>query len=309
MLINTFDEVANQYANTRPVVSCNHTKEQDIRPIGDRRRKWERIECVNRNKYVLHDVLPHTVEWEKPYSTRPPIVWERRNGREQVTVRAAVRRGGDTSRYNFLREWLPIGLKFDNWTRAGSHYIVTDANYQIPPYRYYLPRPEEQGDERDYFLKFERCYRAGNWKLISREYKVPRVQVDKKKKAAAKEHITSFYEWLCAIGPVLPVKDWDYHRKLRDEVRDYITNLSADNLLKSKVLKPVPYNNGGRTIPPKLALEIMKNYNHPLRIHLACNFLVGQNEDFDTAEDAKKFRPSFNRWVNKTLGFNQIIKK
>ena len=306
MSVDTFDEVVKHYTEIRPIVSCNHTKEQDIRPIGDRRRKWERIEHVNRNKYVLHDSLPCITEWGAPYLARPPVVWERRNGREQVTVRAAVRSGGDTSRYNFLRTWLPLGLKFDNWTTLGSHYIVADANYQIPPYRYYLPRPEEQGDERDYFLKFERCYRAGNWKLISREYNVPRVQVDKKKKAAAKEHIASFYEWLCAIGPVLPVKDWEYHKKLRDEVREYLEDPFERNRLYEGDNHA---HHGGRTIPPKLALEIMKNYNHPLRIHLACNFLTHQREDFDTAEDAKKFRPAFNRWVNKTLDFNQTIRK
>ena len=266
MSINTFAEVAKHYANTRPIVSCNHTKEQDIRPLGKRERKWERIECVNRNKYILHDVLPQRYvnppwAWETPYSTRPPIVWEKRNGREQVTVRAAVRSGGDTSRYNFLRAWLPLGLKFDNWTRVGSHYIETGAN------RYYLPRPEEQGDERDYFLKFERFFGkfgvdeldgiySPPWKLISREYKVPRVRVNKKKKAAAKEHIASFYEWLCAIGPVLPVKDWDYHRKLRGEIIEYLEDPFERNRLYEGDNHA---HHGGRTIPPILVLEIMKN--------------------------------------------------
>ena len=305
MSIDTFDEAAKHYAETRPIVSCNHTKEQDIRPIGERRRKWERIEHVNRNKYVLHDMLPCATEWGTPYLARPPVVWERRNGREQVTVRGAVRSGGDTSRYNFLRTWLPMGLRFDNWTRLGSHYIDTGAN------RYYLPRPENTND--DYSLTFERDQHweiaMDIWNLVSREYKKPRVQVNKKKKAAAKEYIASFYEWLCATGPMLPVGNWDYNSKLRNEVRDYVTNLATDNLLKSNVLKPVPYNGAGRIIPPKLALEIMKNYNHPLRIHLACNFLTDQREDFRTVEDVKRFRSSFNRWVNKTLDFNQTIKK
>ena len=308
MSVDTFDEVAKHYAETRPIVSCVHPKKDDIRPLGKRWRKWERISCVSDREYILYDMLPCTTEWGTPYLARPPITWKRKGTREQVTVRGAVRNGGDTSRYNFLRAWLPIGLKFGNWTRLGSHYIDTGAN------RYYLPRPENAND--DYSLTFERdqhweiaLHRKVRcmdiWNLVSREYKKPRVQVNKKKKAAAKEHIASFYEWLCVTGPMLPVGNWDYNSKLRNEVRDYVTNLATDNLLKSKVLKPVPYNGAGRIIPPKLALEIMKNYNHPLRIHLACNFLTDQYD----YQDVKKFRSSFNRWVNKTLGFNQSIKK
>ena len=307
MSVNTFDEVAKHYANTRPVVSFNHAEEEDIRPLGKRRRKWERISRVSDREYVLHDTLPQGTPPAYPYvaraSNHPPIIWKRKGRRERVTVRGAITIYADTSRYNFLRTWLPLGLKFDNWTRLGSHYVHAGVN------RYYLPRPENTDDERDYFLTFERDEPAGDWELISREYKKPRVQVNKKKKAAAKEYIASFYEWLCATGPMLPVGNWDYNSKLRNEVRDYVTNLATDNLLKSKVLKPVPYNGAGRIIPPKLALEIMKNYNHPLRIHLACNFLTDQREDFRTVEDVKRFRSSFNRWVNKTLDFNQTIKK
>ena len=84
MSIDTFDEAAKHYAETRPIVSCNHTKEQDIRPIGERRRKWERIEHVNRNKYVLHDMLPCATEWGTPYLARPPVVWREETGENKL---------------------------------------------------------------------------------------------------------------------------------------------------------------------------------------------------------------------------------
>ena len=311
MSVDTFDEVVRHYTEIRPIVSCVHPKKDDIRPLGQRRRKWERISCVSDREYILYDTLPY--RHRSSYSDRaldcPPITWKRKGTRERVTVRGAITSGGDTSRYNFLRTWLPLGLRFDNWTRLGSHYVyVVGKKYRgaVDGKKYYLPRPENRNDDRDYFLTFERRVGyADDWELVSREYNVPRVQVDKKKKAAAKEHIASFYEWLCAIGPVLPVKDWEYHKKLRDEVREYL----EDPFERNRLYSSKAYHNGGRVIPPKLALEIMKNYNHPLRIHLACNFLTHQREDFDTAEDAKKFRPAFNRWVNKTLGFNQTIRK
>ena len=297
MPLNTFGEVAKHYAETRPVVSCVHPKKDDIRPLGKRYRKWERISYVSDREYVLYDTLPyrHRNSYSDIALDRPPIIWKRKGRRERVTVRGAITGRADTRRYTFLRSHLPYGLEFDNWTRVGFHYINVGAG------KYYLPRPENRKDDRDYFLTFERGEPAGDWELVSHEYKTPRVRVNKKKKAAAKEHIASFYEWLCATGPMLPVGNWDYSSRLRNEVHEY----RREHTLNDGVVK---YSQA-HDIPPKLALEIIKNYNHPLRIHLACNFLTHQREDFNTIEDVKKFRSAFNRWANKTLGLNQTIIK
>jgi len=310
MSLDTFAEVAKHYAETRPMISCNHTKEDDIRPLGKRRCKWRRIARVSDREYILYDMLPY--HHRNPYVAKaldcPPITWKRKGKRERVTVRGATTPAHDTSRYNFLREWLPLGLRFDNWSKLGVHYVhVFDMGHRgaVDGKKYYLPRPIDRNDNRDYFLTFEKDEPIGDWELVSHKYEIPKVRVNQRKKAAAKEHIASFYRWLCAIGPVLPAENWEYKNKLRNEVRDYVTNLAADNILKSKV-QPVPYNNGGRVIPPKLALEIMKNYNHPLRIHLACNFLANLRGEFDTTT---QFRAAFNKWTNKVLDFNQTIRK
>ena len=52
---NTFAEVAKLYNTVKPVVSKNHSKEDDLRPVGVRSRKWERIIKVNDQKYILND--------------------------------------------------------------------------------------------------------------------------------------------------------------------------------------------------------------------------------------------------------------
>ena len=43
----TFKDVERHYNNIKPVVSKYHKKEDDIRPINRRDRKWERIEKRN----------------------------------------------------------------------------------------------------------------------------------------------------------------------------------------------------------------------------------------------------------------------
>ena len=44
MRFNTFNEVVSWYERTKPLVSKHHSLANDVRPIGDRKRKWERIQ-------------------------------------------------------------------------------------------------------------------------------------------------------------------------------------------------------------------------------------------------------------------------
>ena len=52
---SSFHEVAKHYNSIKPLVSQYHTREDDIRPIGDRNRKYERIVKISNNCYALSD--------------------------------------------------------------------------------------------------------------------------------------------------------------------------------------------------------------------------------------------------------------
>ena len=76
--LNTFSDVAERYAEVKPMVSKNHKREDDIRPISERHRKWERIAKVDDNCYILHDVIPYeNYSWVDEHLKRPPITWSR----------------------------------------------------------------------------------------------------------------------------------------------------------------------------------------------------------------------------------------
>ena len=53
--LETFGAVAKHYKMIDPVVSTRHKLEDDIRPLGDRRRKWERVKKFSDNCYALYD--------------------------------------------------------------------------------------------------------------------------------------------------------------------------------------------------------------------------------------------------------------
>ncbi len=119
--LTTFDRVAAHYEYTKPLRG-KHAKD-DVRPLGDRARKWERIKKVNNNCYVLTDGY-HTGDdvfgsssyggkargkpTEADIINLSPIVWRKhKDGTETIKVRNATGQGAHTSRYSFLDRHLP----------------------------------------------------------------------------------------------------------------------------------------------------------------------------------------------------------
>ena len=301
--LSTFKQVEDKYNSVKPLVSKHHKREDDIRPLGDRRRKWERIERVDSNKYVLHDAVmysginPYGVSnsywWA--YINRPPITWERKDGKEFVTVRPNVQVSHDTSRYQFLRAYLPSGLYFDNHTKHGRHMINN----------VFIARPRDTKDKTDYHLTFERPFNNYNdlsnlrWKCITEPWAETRSVVDKEKKAELRADLEQFYEWICSVGLLLDV-GYENVRHLEYEAHNHIQSHSISNRLD---------------FPVKVALQILKDYNHPLRIHLATNFLVRMDnrrswaepntsliKSIETVEDQREFRAKYNSWANRAFG-------
>lgn len=145
--INSFAAVEERY-NTRPIGGQYNTPEDDIRPINDRRRKWERIVKISKNCYALvthnrvynaplwGDRDSHTLSTLQDVARTAPIVWRRhKDGTETVTVHNDVYSNA-TRHYEFLRAHLPGGLFFSN---HGPHKIkCTLPNGDTGSY--FLPR-------------------------------------------------------------------------------------------------------------------------------------------------------------------------
>jgi len=104
-----------------------------------------------------------------------------------------------------------------------------------------------------------------------------------------------FWGWLCVTAPMLPVNDWRYVIEKRNELKTAAMDVWGKTTAKYSASEI-------------LALQIITDYNHPLRINMAVDFLTRNRGDMfrvTTTEEAKKVRASYNRWINKTLGFNK----
>ena len=311
----TFAEVEIHYNNIKPVVSKYHHRVDDIRPIGRRDRKWERIEKRSDTEYVFHDYyfrgetfLTQSMSgWQK----RPPIVWQKQEmptgTRELVTIRGSVTNGFDTGRHNFLRAYMPKGLRWcvhtngihDVQIELDPHEISRGSNYC------YMPRPDSDGSNTDYLLQFIRVNGGGSfpmWECITPEWPKRRVRVDKNRKKQLKQYNDEFWKWMCSVGPMLST-DWRTIENLKEEIREYMETSGKRHNRMAWTVSRVSY-----WFPINLAEEIVKDYNHPLRIHMACSFLQ-QNDikSLEGKEDSNKFRSAYNRWFNKTLGLMKEV--
>lgn len=161
--LNSFDQVAKRYDEVKPLVSKNHSKEDDIRPICVRQRKWERIIKISDDCYILNDgAYDNHNFWhymdENPRKYTPselidmsPIVWSKvynwDDGKmyERIKIRNGSGQYGHTSRYTFLENMLPDSLTYrgggngrqyisftknkDDWDNKKDWFYLPKSNY------------------------------------------------------------------------------------------------------------------------------------------------------------------------------------
>ena len=96
------------------------------------------------------------------------------------------------------------------------------------------------------------------------------------------------------MAPLMPVDDWTYRLNSYKELHGYAFQG-----------RRVPLHSYTPNIPPEVALEIINDDNHPMRLNLAVQFVAKSDiKEATTEDDARAVRAQFNRWINKVCGFN-----
>ena len=338
---NKFDDVVKHYKSIEPVKEKEHDTERNIRPIGDRARKWERIVKISRNCYALSDgyhegddkFMPYGVR-EYDYKTKTttyhwdrlgkmeyyaPIVWRKhKDGTETVQIRNCVGSNSHYSmgRYAFLDRHMPVGMTF---VMGNSLQYVSlrgrttvDANYlakcKTVPRGYY-----KEYKDKNYFKEWMQTkddnsalvfIKIGDdWVRDPVSGKMPpqKPKVNKNLKKKYKDAIDKFFEWGMTMSPMLPLSR-DYNASKSKELREYFGG--------------VDYVNDNFT--PTRAREILHNPNHPMRLNYWVMFtsqiaehayVSGGWENtylvkhVETKEQLQKVKNRFNSFINTNAGF------
>lgn len=269
MRFNTFDEVAKWYDATKPIISKNHTKADDVRPLRERRYKWERIVKIDDNTYALADGSwgemsfngSHPNEKEVSKQTAA-ILWERRPDGEYVSIRGCMGTGYSISRYQFYNNYLPQNLRHTENTRQGQHWITnfsTGERHTLPKmgYKYdWTNRKTVHYEDKSLVFK-----REGNNFVRVGEVQVKTKHIDKDKKAEVKPMMRKFYEWVSVVAPLVPT---DYSS--RHDFAEILTEAGvSDNRYGAVNL---------RGLDAEKVKQVMTDEEHPCRLALAAVLLA-----------------------------------
>lgn len=336
-IFETFAEVASWYERIKPLRGSNNAG-KDIRPIGDRNRKHERIVKINANCYALSDGYhmgdEHFCSWY--YSALgftptladmeqyAPIVWrKKRDGTEEVTLRNGHGPGAHNGRYQFLYRHTPKGMWFRN--RNGKHFIQNGSTDHYLAKTRTAPKPVYDELKRNpnthtpyqkrraAWVMARDCNSAlvfrkadtGGWTHVDgtgrpqAELKAPTVNKDTK--AKYKEAIKSFFEWGMTMSPLLPLEDVAYQSDQNSKLRGHF--------------KPADYKGWGVPLPKPTDLrKVVSDEDHPMRLSLWVAFAVTCTDGMwrncryytktvETKEDLQRVRSRYNAFINKQLGF------
>ena len=338
-----FDEVEAWYNNIKPLVSKLHIREDDIRPIGDRNRKWERIVKISRNCYALSDgyhegddkFTPYGIH-EYDYKTKTttthwdrlgkmeyyaPIVWRKhKDGTETVQIRNCIGSNSSysTGRYAFLHRHMPRGMTFvvggnalqyvslRGLTTVNAHYL---AKCKTVPRGYY-----KQFKDKNYFKDWMQTKDDNSALVFTRDGG----------------------NWIhnSTTGKSLPQKpkvNKDLKKEYKDDINKFfewgmamspLLPLSNEyNTDKSRELRSYYGSKDGYShhdFTPTHAREIIRDEKHPMRLNYWVSFTT-QIADYDyapsgweykypvkhveTKEDLQKMRSKFNSFINRNAGF------
>lgn len=295
----------------------------DVRPLGDRRRHWDRIQKVNADCYALHDGDCGVEATPEQAVLLAPIVWFRHpDGSESVKLRNATGRGAHNARYSFLARHTPSRLVFRNVN--GKQYIT---NWNQPGTDIFLAKGRTILEGRharsdSYFtyeddgvaLTFDAAKPAGGWVFRDNGKPIPvapRRVVDRAEKGKYKQAIKEFREWAFIMLPMIPIDDYRYRIRMHKEFLSVIPRGVFDGVaFEPSELERNQYSHYHNK-PSVVALRrILEDNNHPLRLHMLvyCLAKLEYPEEYkESVEGAVRIKTAFTRIMNRVFGFNTEV--
>ena len=303
MRFNTFDQVAYWYNNIKPMVSKNHTLQDDIRPIGARNRKWERIKKYDEDTYALLDGFYTSKnnsygDWYEQYEQdMAPIMWKREADGDYIYIRNGTKNSVLFTRYQFLQRYLPTDLPFQ-YNQQGKHWVRAKTptgweDFPLPKtayvWKYALKEASKDDGKR---LKF-RVNEDGTFTRVGEAFKVEVTTVDKELKKQWKAKIDAFYIQAAALAPMLDTS-WEGKNEYYKVIADWAKERDFN----------VPHWGGLNYVPSVLNRQIVEQEDHELRIPLIALMLddIGGKRVVKNKNELMKIKSAYNRLMNKALG-------
>lgn len=321
MRFNTFDSVAKWYEATKPVISKNFTKEDDVRPISERRYTWRRIKKYDDNCYALLDgdysERRTSAEYEKAMA---PILWTRdaESGDTFIRIRNGTAPYAHHGRYRFLAWNLPQTMHF-NIEQSGRQYVrvctgnalrdiyahKTWEQFELPKTRYAWNHGQSKpnGADDGLFLTFK-CNEDGTFERWGEKIEVLTRNIDADLKRAWKPHMQEFYKFMASIVPMLDFS-WSSHHEYINQIDEWKRESGCDQTFGTLWGRPSLYG-----IPKEVARSIVSDTEHPLRVAIAALIArdIEGHREVKSEEQLREIRKRYNYVMNKFLQMQETRK-
>jgi hypothetical protein len=252
--LSSFDEVAKAYNEIKPIRGARAS--EDLRPLTERRYWWNRVIKISDTKYVLGD---GNCEWYGSWGDGireqvAPIVWERKEDGDYITVRNHMNGGTAVSRFDFLKSFLPQGMFFHYPQGGGKHFVLHGGA------EHYLPKFKADIDwtaktfamVQDNKLVFK-AEGEGKFTRVNNLQPMQTRRIDKEVDKYFKPKMKEMWDWMCMVLPVMG-----------DGLGD-AKNAYAEALTEGKG----SYWYWERQVDKNLIREILDNPEHDKRMALA----------------------------------------
>lgn len=252
--LSSFDEVVNAYNEIKPIRGARAI--EDLRPLTERRYWWTRVIKISDTKYVLGDGnCEYYGGWGDAIREQvAPIVWERKEDGDYITVRNHMNGGTAVSRFDFLKNFLPRGMFF-HYPQGGGKHFVSHGGLD-----HYLPKFKADTDwQAKSFVMLEdnklvfKANGDGNFTRANNLQPMQTRRIDTKLDKYFKPKMKEMWDWMCMVLPVMG-------DSLGDAKSQYASDLTNG---KSS------YWYWERYIDKNLVREILDNPEHDLRMALA----------------------------------------
>jgi len=319
MRFDSFNEVVSWYERTKPMISKNHTKEHDVRPIGDRSRKWERIKKIDDNTYALVDgnygncIWNNHPEQHAYENTMAAITWMRREDGDYIRIRNHTKRGFSVARYNFLHWHLPSTMRFKGSHLYAERRIASNGHsdpqgpkdyedFPLPKCNVQFDHGTKQLVDDNVYLMF-RVNGDGTFTRVGEALKVEVKKVDKELKKQWRERVDNFYGYCAAVAPMLDVT-WGGKNEYANQMKEFLMGGGNGNLRGAWV-------RDAKSVPTELVRAIVTQEDHPMRVAFAALVIadIGGKRAIESQDDIRHIKAAYNRVMNKALGFYKIEEK
>lgn len=220
--LSSFDEVAKAYNDIKPIRGGRAS--MDLRPLAERRYWWNRVHKISDSKYLLLD--GHWA-WssnsnDEVRELTAPIIWERKDDGDYLTIRSHMNDGISVSRYTFLCNHLPKDMYF-HWDN-GKHYVkhhTTGVDHYLPKFKGNMDWQNQTfemiQDNKIVFKHKDGVFTRAN---ELQPFKTRRIDKEVDKEFAPK--LTELYEWMQVVLPILGTT-------LNDARTEYANKLTDNN--------------------------------------------------------------------------------